>query len=272
MSYDAVVVGAGPNGLAAAITLAQAGQSVLVLEARDPIGGGTRSAELTLPGFVHDVCSAIHPLGVASPFFRSLPLAQCGLEWIYPPAAIAHPLDDGSAVLGGGCVEETAELLGADAAAYRRLMGALVDGWQGLLDDILGPLRFPAYPLRMARFGLADLRPAATLARRSFRGERARAVFTGLAAHAMMPLDRPVTAAFGLVLGIVAHGIGWPMARGGSQHIADALGAHLRSLGGEIVTGCNGGLQPQLCGRRHQRRGAGPPATVHPAGASPEPL
>jgi phytoene dehydrogenase-like protein len=236
-SYDAVIVGAGPNGLAAGITLARAGKSVLVLEGKDTIGGGTRSAALTLPGFVHDVCSALHPLGVASPFFRELPLAQHGLGWIYPPACLAHPLDDGTAVLVQGSVEETARNLGADGAGYRRLMGPLVAGWQGILDGVLGPLRLPGHPFLMARFGLAGLLPAVTLARTAFRGERARAVFAGMASHAMMPLSAPATAAFGLVLGLVAHAIGWPMARGGSQRIADALGAHLQSLGGEILTG-----------------------------------
>ena len=237
MSYDAVIIGSGPNGLAAGITLAQAGKRVLILEAKESIGGGTRSAELTLPGFVHDICSALHPLGVASPFFRDLPLAQYGLEWIFPPASLAHPLDDGTAVLLEGTVAETAANLGPDAAAYRRLMGPLVDGWQGLLDDVLGPLRFPAHPLRMARFGVMALLPAATLARMAFRGERARAVFAGMAAHAMIPLTQPATAAFGLIMGLVGHAVGWPMARGGSQRIADALGAHFQSLGGEIVTG-----------------------------------
>jgi phytoene dehydrogenase-like protein len=236
-TYDAVIVGAGPNGLAAGITLARAGRSVLVLEAKETIGGGTRSAALTLPGFVHDVCSALHPLGVASPFFQELPLAQHGLGWVYPPACLAHPLDDGTAVLVQGSIEETARNLGADAAAYRRLMGPLVAGWQGLLDGVLGPLRFPRHPFLMARFGLAGLLPAVTLARTAFRGERARAVFAGMASHAMMPLSAPATAAFGLILGLVAHAIGWPMARGGSQRIADALGAHLQSLGGEIHTG-----------------------------------
>jgi phytoene dehydrogenase-like protein len=237
VTLDAVIVGGGPNGLAAGITLARAGKSVLVLEAKETIGGGTRSAELTLPGFSHDICSALHPLGVASPFFRDLPLAQRGLEWIFPPACLAHPLDDGTAVLVEGTVEETAANLGPDAAAYRRLMGPLVAGWQELLDDLLGPLHVPHHPLLMARFGLAGLRPAVGLARQAFRGDRARAVLAGMAAHAMMPLTRPATAAFGLVLALVAHAIGWPMARGGSQRIADALGAHLRSLGGQVVTG-----------------------------------
>ena len=237
MTYDAVIVGSGPNGLAAGITLARGGKSVLVLEAKPTIGGGTRTAQLTMPGFMHDVCSALHPLGVASPFFRDLPLAQYGLEWVYPPASLAHPLDDGTAVMVEGTVEQTAANLGPDAGAYRRLMEPLVDGWQGLLDDVLGPLRFPSHALLMARFGLTALLPAATLARAVFRGERARAVFAGMAAHAMLPLTSPATAAIGLILGMLSHAIGWPMARGGSQRIADALGAHLESLGGEIHTG-----------------------------------
>ncbi len=237
MTYDAVIVGAGPNGLSAGITLARAGKSVLLLEARETIGGGTRSAELTLPGFSHDICSALHPLGVASPFFRDLPLAQYGLQWIFPPVCLAHPLDDGTAVLVHGTVAETAAGLGPDTAAYRRLMEPLAAGWQGLLHDLLGPLRVPRHPLLMARFGLAGLLPAVTLARRAFRGERARAVLAGMASHAMMPLTRPATAAFGLVLALVAHAVGWPMPRGGSQRIPDALGAHFRSLGGQIITG-----------------------------------
>jgi phytoene dehydrogenase-like protein len=235
-THDAVVVGAGPNGLAAAITLARAGRSVLVVEGKETIGGGTRSAELTLPGYVHDVCSAIHPLGVASPFFRDLPLADHGLEWVFPPAAIAHPLDDGSAILVQRSVAATAAQLGGDAAAYRRLMGPLAADWRNVLGEMLGPLRLPRHPLSMVRFGLPALLPAATLAKLLFRDERARAVFAGMAVHAMLPLERPATAAFGLMLGILAHAVGWPMARGGSQRIADALAAHLRSLGGEILT------------------------------------
>jgi phytoene dehydrogenase-like protein len=235
-TLDAVIVGAGPNGLAAAITLARAGRSVLVVEGKKTIGGGTRSAELTLPGYVHDVCAAIHPLGVASPFFRGLPLADHGLEWVFPPAAIAHPLDDGSAILVQRSVAATAAQLGGDAAAYRRLMGPLTADWRNVLGEMLGPLRFPRHPLSMVRFGLPALLPAATLAKMLFRGERARAVFAGMAVHAMMPLEWPATAAFGLMLGILAHGVGWPMARGGSQRIADALAAHLRSLGGEVLT------------------------------------
>ncbi len=235
--YDAVVVGAGPNGLAAAITLARAGCSVLVMEARDTIGGGTRSAELTLPGYLHDVCSSIHPLAVASPFFKSLPLDQHGLEWIYPPAELAHPLDDGSAVIVERSVDATGQGLGADASAYRRLMGPLVANYEKLLSEFLGPLRFPRYPLALMMFGLPALMPATLLARVVFRGEPARAVFAGIAAHAIMPLDTIATSAFGLMLGLLAHAVGWPMPRGGSQKIADALASYLGTLGGEITTG-----------------------------------
>ena len=236
--YDAVVVGAGPNGLAAAIELARAGRSVLVREAAEVVGGGLRSDELTLPGFVHDVCSAIHPLAAASPFFRTLPLSEHGLEWIEPPLPLAHPLDEGEAVVLRRSVAETAEGLDADAGAYRRLFGPPVAAWDRLEDALLGPLlRVPRHPIALARFGLGALQPATTLARRRFRGEPARALFAGLAAHSILPLERPATASFGLVLGTTAHAVGWPLPRGGSQRIADALASYLRSLGGEILTG-----------------------------------
>ncbi|MCC7450788.1 MAG: NAD(P)/FAD-dependent oxidoreductase [Anaerolineae bacterium] len=236
-AYDAIVVGAGPNGLAAAITLARAGRSVLVLEARDTVGGGTRSAELTLPGYIHDVCSAIHPLGLASPFFKSLPLDQYGLEWIFPPAEIAHPLDDGTAVMIERSIDATARNLGSDGRAYRWIMGPLAHNYDKLLREFLGPLRFPRYPIPMAYFGVLALQPAALLARLAFRGERARAVFSGIAAHAIMPLEWPTTAAFGLMLGMLAHAVGWPLPRGGSQRIADAMASYLASLGGTITMG-----------------------------------
>jgi len=236
-AYDAVIVGAGPNGLAAAITLARAGCRVVVFEGRDTPGGGMRSAEVTLPGFVHDLCSAIHPLGVASPFFRSLPLADYGFAWVYPPAAIAHPLDDGTAVLVERSVTATAAGLGRDGPAYRRLMGQQAAHWQEVMSEVLAPLHVPRHTLALARFGAQAVLPAALLARLLFRGERARAVFAGLAAHAIIPLEWPLTAAFGLTLGILAHGVGWPMARGGSQQIANALVAYLKSLGGEVVLG-----------------------------------
>ena len=238
MSHDAIVVGAGPNGLAAAITLARAGRSVLVIEAKETIGGGTRSAELTLPGFVHDVCSAIHPLAVTSPLFRTLPLAERGLEWIYPPAALAHPLDDGTAVVVQRSVDATADTLGPDADAYRRLLSPIVVDWDKLAEDVLGPLPLPPrHPIALTRFGLRALWPASGLAKLLFKGERARALFAGMAGHSMLPLEQPLTAGFGITLSASAHAVGWPLARGGSQKIAEALACYLKSLGGEIVTG-----------------------------------
>src|SRR5690242_14235223 len=230
---EAVVVGSGPNGLAAAIELAQAGLSVRVLEAAETVGGGTRSAELTLPGFVHDVCSAIHPLGFASPFLRSLPLEAHGLEWVEPPAALAHPFDDGTAVLLEPSPEATAPTLGEDDARWRRLFAPLARDADSLLEEILAPLHVPAHPVTLARFGLRALLPATTVARRSFHGAKARGLFAGLAAHSMLPLERPPSAAFGLMLGLLGHAVGWPFPRGGSQAIADALASYLRSLGGD---------------------------------------
>ena len=234
---DAIVVGAGPNGLAAAIVLAQAGLSVRVLEAADSVGGGARSAELTLPGFVHDVCSAIHPLGVASPFFRTLPLAEHGLEWIEPPAALAHPFDDGTAALLERSPDAAAPTLGADGNRWRRLFAPLALDAEPLLDDVLAPLHLPAHPLALARFGARAMLPATVLARLSFRGTMARGLFAGLAAHSMLPLERPPSAAFGLALGLLGHGVGWPFPQGGSQRLSDALASYLRSLGGQIETG-----------------------------------
>ena len=236
-SYDAVVVGAGPNGLSAGIAIAREGRSVLVVEGQDTVGGGTRSAALTLPGFIHDVCSAVHPLAVGSPFLSRLPLSEQGLEWVQPPAPLAHPLDDGTAVMLERSVETTADALKPDRASYIGLFGPLVRGWGGLAADILGPLRMPLHPLVTARFGIAGLRSALSLARGRFRGERARALFAGLAAHSILPLERSPSAAIGLVLGASGHAVGWPMPRGGSQRIADALAAHLVSLGGRIETG-----------------------------------
>jgi len=233
-----VVVGAGPNGLAAAIVLARAGRDVLVLEAEETVGGGSRSAELTLPGFVHDVCSAVHPHPLASPFLRELPLAEHGLELVHPGAPLAHPLDDGTAVMLERSMDATADSIGGpDAKAYRRLMEPLVAQAEPLLGELLGPLRPPRHPLTMGRFGLSGLRSAEGLARARFEGPRARALFAGVAAHSILRLDERTTAAVALVLMITGHAVGWPLARGGSQHVADALAGVLRSLGGEIATG-----------------------------------
>lgn len=234
---DAIVVGSGPNGLAAAIAIAQAGRSVRVLEAAPTIGGGTRTQPLTLPGFRHDVCSAIHPLGLASPFLRRLPLAAHGLAFAHPEIPLAHPLADGSAVALHRSVDETADGLGLDAPAYRRLMGPLVHDVEALIEDLVGPLRPPRHPRAAVRFGIAGLRSANGLARSRFEGERARALLAGNAAHSMQPLDRAATAAFGLVLMLLGHGVGWPAAVGGSQAIADSMASLLGQLGGEIESG-----------------------------------
>ncbi|HEV2273003.1 MAG TPA: NAD(P)/FAD-dependent oxidoreductase [Acidobacteriaceae bacterium] len=236
-SYDAVVVGSGPNGLSAAIVLARAGLSVLVREANSTIGGGTRSLELTLPGFLHDLCSAVHPMALASPFFRSLPLDQHGLEWIHPPLPLAHPLDDAPPAVLDRSVTVTGAALAPDSSAYRRLIAPLVDRWDQLAPEILAPvIHLPARPVALSRFGLRALWPAQALARTSFRGERARALFAGLAAHSIVSLEEPATSAIGLVLAAAGHAAGWPIPRGGSQRIAEALASYLRSLGGTIET------------------------------------
>ncbi len=236
--YDAVIVGAGPNGLAAAVTLARAGRRVLVLEANDTVGGAARSAALTRPGFVHDLGSAVHPMGVASPFFRTLPLERYGLEWVHPHVPMAHPLEGGRAAVLYRSLEETARALGRDGAAYRRPMAPLARRWEALVDEVLQPvLHVPRHPLVLVRFGLPALLPAQTLARLLFRTEAARALFAGNAAHAVLPLSAPVSSAFGLLIGMTGHAVGWPVPRGGAQAIGDALAAYLRDLGGEIRTG-----------------------------------
>jgi phytoene dehydrogenase-like protein len=236
-NYDAVVVGAGPNGLAAAIVLAQAGMSVLIIEARPTIGGGARSAELTLPGFIHDVCSAFHPLGLGGPFLSTLPLDKYGLTWIQPPVPLAHPLDDGRTVLLERSIAATMETLGKDAAAYRRLFQPMVTRWNDLATDSLGPLlHWPHHPILMARFGLSAMWPAQRLAEVLFRDQPARALLGGLAAHSFLPLEDILTASFGLVLGILGHAVGWPIARGGSQKIVDAMAGYFLTLGGKIIT------------------------------------
>jgi phytoene dehydrogenase-like protein len=235
--YDAVVVGSGPNGLAAAITFARMGRSVLLLEGSETVGGGTRTKELTLPGFHHDVCSAIHPLALASPFFRSLDLAAHGLEWIHPPVPLAHPLDNENAVLLHRSIQVTAEGLGQDGNAYRRLVGPWVHCWERLVRDTLRPLGIPRYPLTLLRFGLLAMQSAAGLARVRFRGERAQALVAGNGCHSILPLERPSTAAFGLMLSMLGHGVGWPIAKGGSRAISNALASYLTSLGGKIKVG-----------------------------------
>jgi phytoene dehydrogenase-like protein len=236
-TYDAVVVGAGPNGLAAAVELARNGRSVLLLEANERIGGGTSSMELTLPGFVHDFGSAIHPLGAGSPFFRTLPLEEHGLEWVHPPAPLAHPLDGGRAAVLERSIEETGYTLGGDAAAYRRLMEPFVRDWEKIIPALLGPPRPTRHVFALGRFGLQALRSARDLATGAFREEPARALFAGNAAHSFLPLEQSPSAAFGLMLGLLGHAVGWPFPKGGSQKIADALASYLRSLGGEISPG-----------------------------------
>jgi phytoene dehydrogenase-like protein len=236
-STDAVVVGAGPNGLAAAIAMAQAGRHVTLIEGEQTVGGGCRSEELTLPGFVHDTCSTVHALSLMSPFLRGLPLAQHGLGLVHPDAPLAHPLDDGSAVILERSVAETARSLGPDGPAYSRLLTPLVERADELAAQILGPLRPPRHPLLLARFGVSAIRSAAGLADARFEGARARALLAGCSAHSLLSLRSPASAAFGLVLALSAHRVGWPVARGGSQKLADALAAHLRSLGGTIETG-----------------------------------
>ena len=232
---DAVVVGSGPNGLAAAITLAQAGWSVRVYEANATIGGGARSAELTLPGFVHDVCSAVHPLAAGSPFLKTLPLARFGLEWIQPEIPLAHPLDDGSAACLYKDVGFTAEQLGRDSRGYRRLMQPLARNWEQLSVEFLQPmLHLPRHPIALMRFGIPAICPATVLAKFLFKDEPARALFAGIAAHSFLPLETPVSSAFALVLGLAGHAVGWPIPRGGSQQISNALAAYLRELGGNI--------------------------------------
>lgn len=236
-NYDAVVVGSGPNGLAAAIALADRGRSVLVLEAADTVGGGCRSAELTLPGFVHDTCSAVHPMAVASPFFKSLPLDRHGLEWVQPPLPFAHPLDDGTAAVQHRSLDATADALGPDAHAYRRLMAPLLPAAAGLFTDLLGPVRIPRHPIAAMRFGLWAIRSARGLVGAYFNTEPAKALIAGLAAHSVLPLEKSPSAAIALMLGLAGHAVGWPVPRGGAQKLADALASYFRSRGGEIRTG-----------------------------------
>ena len=236
-TFDAVVIGSGPNGLSAAITMAQGGATVLVLEAADEIGGGTRTADLTLPGFHHDVCSAVHTTGILSPFFRSLPLEDHGLRWIVPKASVAHPLDDQPAVMMWQSVEQTSDELGADASSYRTLVTPFLEHADGFFGDVLGPLGWPEHPRAFLRFGLRAMWPATTFARWRYQQSRARALFAGCAGHSILPLSQPFTAALGLIFSIAGHVEAWPVAAGGSSAIPRALGSILEQLGGQIRTG-----------------------------------
>jgi phytoene dehydrogenase-like protein len=235
---DAVVVGSGPNGLTAAVTLAQAGLQVRVFEAADKAGGGTRTEELTLPGFRHDVCSAVHPFGVGSPALAALPLADHGLEWIHPQLALAHPLLDGSAAVLARSVDETVASLGRDDRTWRRLVGPFLGRWRELAGDVLGPIgmRLPRHPVLLARFGARAVWPVQWAAR-VFREDRTRMLLAGIAGHAIVPSSSPLTTSVGLMLALAAHEVGWPVARGGSQAIADSLISYLESLGGGVETG-----------------------------------
>jgi phytoene dehydrogenase-like protein len=234
VGYDAVVVGAGPNGLSAAIELARAGLSVLLREAASEVGGGARSMELTLPGVIHDPFSAIHPLGVGSPYLSTLPLAAFGLEWVHSPAPLAHPFDDGTAAVLERTIEATAGTLGADGEAYAKLFAPLVRHWTDLLPEILAPIHFPSALLPLARFGLAAVQPATSLARRRIGGGRGAALFSGSAAHAGLGLDMPASAAIGLVLNAAGHAVGWPFPSGGAGRLTGAMAGYLRDLGGVI--------------------------------------
>lgn len=233
----AVVVGAGPNGLAAAIVPAQAGLKVEVFEAEPQAGGGARTLELTLPGFRHDFGSAVHPMAAGSPFFSSLPLLNYGLEWIHFPAPVAHPLDDGTAVVLERDLNEAVRALGEDGKAWDGMVRPYVERWEEFAPEVLSPMsKVPRHPFLMARFGLQGLPSAQSLANRLFSSHRTKALFAGLAAHSFLALDEPLTAAFGVIFAITAHAVGWPIARGGSQAITNALCAHLEKLGGKVKT------------------------------------
>jgi phytoene dehydrogenase-like protein len=232
--YDAIVIGSGPNGLAAAVTLARVGRSVLVLEAQEELGGGARTGELTLPGFKHDLFSAVHPMALESHFLQSLPLAKFGLEWIHSPHEVTHPLESGQAVLLNRSVDETAAGLGQDGEIYRKVIGGLLQDWDYFKSEFLRPVRFPRHPLRLARFGVPALLPAQVFAKLVFKHDPARALFAGIAAHSALPLTALAGSAFGLTLLLAGHHVGWPVPRGGAQAISQALAAYLRQLGGEI--------------------------------------
>lgn len=234
--YDVVVVGSGPNGLSAAIAAKREGLSVLLVEGKDTIGGGLRSQELTLPGFKHDICSAIHPLAAASPYFRSLPLDEYGLEYLYPEYAVTHPFEDGTNAVLYKSLQKTAAFLDRDGESYKQLMEPIVKNWDGLLKDVLGPLKVPSHPLNMAMFGIDAVKSASQLSQR-FRTKEAKGLWAGMAAHSIQPLSNLTTSAIGLVLMAAGHVGGWPIPKGGSKSISDSLAAYFISLGGEIETG-----------------------------------
>lgn len=238
-AYDAVIIGAGPNGLSAAVVLAQKGMSVLVVEAKASVGGGCRSAELTLPGFMHDICSSIYPLGIGSPFFRTLPLQDYGLRWIHPEAPYAHPLNNGKAIVVERSIEKTAAQMGADQDAYYKLMTGLTPDWDELSKALLDLRQLAKYPFPLAKFGWRAMQSASMFARLTFKQPFARAAFAGVAAHCGVPLSTYTSASIGLALGIAAHAVGWPMVQGGSQQLTNALAAHFQKLGGEIILDCN---------------------------------
>ncbi|HZJ19011.1 MAG TPA: NAD(P)/FAD-dependent oxidoreductase [Pricia sp.] len=233
--YDIVIVGSGPNGLSAGIALSQKGLKVLIIEAADAVGGGTRTAELTLDGFHHDVCSAVHPMGYLSPYFKTLPLEKFGLEWIIPEASVAHPLNGEEAVLLSKSIDATAQNLGIDSGAYKKLITPFVAKADGLLKDSLKPLGFPSNPLLFMRFGLKAFQPASFFAKNAFKEERARALFAGCTAHSVLPFEKFFTTAIGLLFLVTGHVENWAMPKGGSQNIAKALAGYFRSLGGEFL-------------------------------------
>ncbi len=238
-SYDAIVIGSGANGLSAAICLASAGMSVLILEAQSTIGGACRTLSLTLPGFKHDICSSIYPLAIGSPYFRTLPLERHGLKWIHPDYPFAHPFEDGTAVVLHRSIEKTAAYLEEDSAAYKKLFGSLNPDWDELSRALLKPAQMLSYPFGLAHFGMKALMSARTLVDRKFKGRKAKALFTGVAAHSALRMEAPASASVGLVLSIAAHCVGWPMPEGGAQSLTDALVAHFLELGGEIISDCH---------------------------------
>lgn len=249
MKRTAVVIGSGPNGLAAAIVLAQAGLSVELHEAAPEVGGATRSGELTLPGFVHDLGSAVHPMGISSPFFIKLRLEEHGLKWILPEASVAHPLDDGTAVTLERDVQATASQFGAAGSNYREVFDPLTNDWPTLVREVLRPLRLPLHPLLVARFGLRGIQPAKMFCRRTLVSPRASALFAGMAAHSVLRMEAPLSAAFGLIMGAAGHAVGWPIPRGGSRSIAAALTAVFEAAGGRIVTNSRIDDLKQVSGR-----------------------